>query len=70
VLRYGSLYGPGTWYPKPDGSCPVHIDAAAWATLLAIEHGTTGIFNVAEDSSYVASAKARETLGWNPNFRL
>lgn len=70
VLRYGSLYGPGTWHAKPDGDYPVHVDAAAWATLLALEHANAGVFNVAEESRYVSSAKARETLGWNPNFRL
>jgi nucleoside-diphosphate-sugar epimerase len=70
VLRYGSLYGPGTWYEAPTGNVPVHVDAAAHATLLAIEHSAAGIFNVAEERGYVASARARDLLAWNPDFRL
>lgn len=64
VLRYGRLYGPGTWYEKPDGECPVHVDAAARATLLAIASPETGIFNIAQEKGYVSCAKARERLGW------
>lgn len=70
VLRYGSLYGPGTWYTEPTGNVPVHVDAAAWAALLAIERSGAGIFNVAEERGYVTSARARNELGWNPEFRV
>lgn len=69
VLRYGSLYGPGTWFDAPAGNVPVHVDAAARATVLAIELGATGIFNVAEELGYVSSARAREVLGWDPRMR-
>ncbi len=31
VLRYGQLYGPGTWNAGPSGNAPVHVDAAARA---------------------------------------
>ncbi len=70
VLRFGSLYGPGTWYDEPTGNVPVHVDAAAWATLLAIEGSASGIFNVAEERGYVTSARAINLLGWNGDFRL
>lgn len=70
VLRFGSFYGPGTWAHEPAGKVPVHVDAAAWATLLAIERSAAGIFNVAEDLGYATSARARERLGWNAQFRL
>jgi len=70
VLRFGSLYGPGTWYGEPTGNVPVHVDAAARATMLAIEHGAAGIFNVAEERGYADSAKARDVLGWDPDVRL
>jgi nucleoside-diphosphate-sugar epimerase len=70
VLRYGSLYGPGTWYAEPTGNVPVHVDAAAWATLLAVERSAAGIFNVAEERGYVNAARARDVLGWYPEFRL
>jgi nucleoside-diphosphate-sugar epimerase len=48
----------------------VHVDAAARATMLAIEHGAAGIFNVAEERGYADSAKARDVLGWDPDVRL
>ena len=35
VLRYGRLYGPGTWFDKPGGPGPLTADAAAQAALLA-----------------------------------
>jgi len=69
VLRYGQLYGPGTATARPTGSSPVHIDAAAYAALLAVERGMTGIFNIAEPNDTVAMEKARQ-LGWRPSFRL
>jgi nucleoside-diphosphate-sugar epimerase len=70
VLRFGSLYGPGTWYDEPTGNVPVHVDAAAWATLLAIERSASGIFNVVDERGYANAAKARSELGWSADFRL
>jgi nucleoside-diphosphate-sugar epimerase len=70
VLRFGRFYGPGTWYAHADGSSPVHVDAAAYATLLAIERYATGAFNVAEDRGYATSERARTELGWDPAYRL
>jgi nucleoside-diphosphate-sugar epimerase len=68
VLRYGALYGPGTWY-APDGDMTtqvrrrllpvvgsgggvlsfVHVDDAAAATVLALDHGAPGVYNIADD---------------------
>jgi nucleoside-diphosphate-sugar epimerase len=69
VLRYGFLYGPGTWYEKPPKPPSVHVDAAAHAALLAISRGA-GLYNIAEDDGAVSSAKARGELGFDPAFRI
>jgi nucleoside-diphosphate-sugar epimerase len=66
VLRYGSLYGPGTWYDEPAGNVPVQVDAAVRATMLAIERGAAGVFNIAEERGYADSGRARNLLGWRP----
>ncbi len=92
VLRYGSLYGPGT-STAPGGEIveavrrrkfPVvgdgrgvwsflHVDDAASATLLAIERGEPGVYNVVDDEP----AEVREWLpdlaraiGANPPRRV
>ena len=69
VLRYGFLYGPGTYY-APDGAFVeqirqgafpivgtgagrfpfIHVDDAAAATVLALDYGSTGIYNVVDDN--------------------
>ncbi len=66
VLRYGSLYGPGTAFstdyveqvrrrrlPLLGGGSGVwsfvHIDDAAAATVLALERGAPGLYNVVDD---------------------
>jgi nucleoside-diphosphate-sugar epimerase len=49
ILRYGRLYGPGTWHE--DGSLPepphVSVDAAAQATLAALD-APAGILEVVD----------------------
>jgi nucleoside-diphosphate-sugar epimerase len=70
VLRYGRLYGPGTWAPAPSGRTSVHVDAAAHAAFLAVSRGIPGVYNIAADDGSVSIAKARRELGWNPEFRL
>lgn len=70
VLRYGRLYGPGTWAPAPSGQTGVHVDAAAHAAFLAVARGNPGTYNIADDDGSVSIAKARQELGWNPEFRL
>lgn len=69
VLRYGYLYGPGTWYDAPPKPPSVHVDAAAHAGLLALDQGS-GVYNVAEDDGAVSSARARQELGFDSAFRL
>ncbi len=72
VLRYGSLYGPGTSmedeYPGlirkrklpvvGDGAGVwsfVHVDDAAAATVLALNHGRPGVYNVVDDDPAAAA---------------
>ena len=74
VLRYGKLFGPGTWNEKigdrkPTGTGYVHVDAAAQAALLAMTRGAPGIYNIAEDDGGVVIDKARRELGFDPAFR-
>lgn len=70
VLRYGRLYGPGTGFEAPQGSGPVHVDAAADAARRAIRRERQGVFNVAEEDGTVSSANARAALDWDPAFRI
>jgi nucleoside-diphosphate-sugar epimerase len=70
VMRYGRLYGPGTWSATPPDAPALHVDAAAHAAFLAVERGEPGHYNIAEDDSAVTCAKARERLGFDPAFRL
>ena len=70
VLRYGQLYGPGTASDRPSNSAPIHVDAAAYAALLAIDHGDPGIYNIAQSNRHFTTEKARAELGWTPDFRL
>jgi nucleoside-diphosphate-sugar epimerase len=70
VLRYGLLYGPGTWSEGPARKPPLHVDAAAQAAWLAVTCRATGIFNIADDDGTVSIDKARKELGFDPAFRL
>ncbi len=69
VLRYGRLYGPGTWFASANGRGPLHVDAAAHAALLAVTRGASGIYNIAEDDGALTVDKARRELGFDPAFR-
>lgn len=69
VLRYGLLYGPGTWAQAPTRAPALHVDAAAHAALLVLTRGA-GIYNIADDDGAVSIAKARAELGFDPAFRL
>ena len=69
VLRYGRLYGPGTWN-TPNARAPLHVDAAAHAAFLAVTRGSPGIYNIAEEDGAVTIDKARRELGFDPAFRL
>jgi nucleoside-diphosphate-sugar epimerase len=69
VLRYGRLYGPGTWYEKgPPGSGSLHVDAAAQAARLSVTRGAPGIYNIAEDDGVYAIDKARREIGFDPTI--
>jgi nucleoside-diphosphate-sugar epimerase len=70
VLRYGLLYGPGTWHDAAQRKPALHVDAAAHAALLAVTQGRAGIYNIADDEGIVAIDKARADLGFDPRFRL
>jgi nucleoside-diphosphate-sugar epimerase len=70
VLRYGLLYGPGTWSATATRRPALHVDAAAHAALLAVTRGAAGIYNIADDDGVAAIDKARRELGFDPDFRL
>jgi nucleoside-diphosphate-sugar epimerase len=70
VLRYGRLYGPGSRADTPPSPPSVHVDAAAYAALLAIDHGEPGVFNIADLNDEVSTVKARAKLGWRADFRM
>jgi nucleoside-diphosphate-sugar epimerase len=70
VLRYGRLYGPGSGVDAPPAPPSVHVDAAAYAALLAIDHGEPGTFNIADPSDEATTHKATAALGWRADFRM
>jgi nucleoside-diphosphate-sugar epimerase len=69
VLRYGHLYGPGTGTNAAETPA-LHVDAAAWAAVLAIEKARRGIYNIAEPSGYLSTKKAQRELGFDASVRL
>lgn len=71
VLRYGSLYGPGTGTDDPPtGPTSVHVAAAARAAVRAVSRGEPGLYNVVDDGGTVSAALARRVLGWDPAERV
>ena len=71
VLRYGYLYGPGTWFESEKRAKPaLHIDAAAQAAVLAVSKAAPGIYNIAEDDGAISSEKAKGDLGFDAAFRI
>jgi nucleoside-diphosphate-sugar epimerase len=70
VLRYGRLYGPGTWFDKPGSAGALTCDAAAQAALLALTKGAPGIYNIAEDDGEFSIDKAKRELSFDPGFRM
>lgn len=69
VLRYGYLYGPGTWYDAPPKPPSIHVDAAAHAALLAVSQGA-GVYNIVENDGPVSGKKAARELKFDPSYRL
>ena len=70
ALRYGRLYGPCSGTDIPPSPPAVHVDAAAYAAVLAIDHGEPGTFNVADPNDEVSTDKAIAALGWRADFRI
>lgn len=56
--------------PASRSPSPLHVDAAAHAAYLAVNRGSPGIYNIAEDDGAVPNAKACTQLGFSPAFRL
>jgi len=69
VLRYGQLYGPRTGSDDVAAEVPLHVEAAAWASVLALEQRATGVYNVADPNRHVSTDKVRKELGWNEALR-
>jgi nucleoside-diphosphate-sugar epimerase len=69
VLRYGRLYGPGTG-AEVAAAPSVHIDAAAWATVLAVERADPGIYNIADPGPQLDCGKAQTKLDWSADWRV
>lgn len=69
VLRYGRLYGPGTWASGPPSGNAVHVDAAADAARRALRSSASGVYNVAEPGGDVVIDRAIRDLEWEPGFR-
>jgi nucleoside-diphosphate-sugar epimerase len=70
VLRYGYLFGPGTWYAAPPKPPSLHVDAAAHAALLALKSARPGIYNAAQDDGAVSSEKAKRGFHFDASFRM
>jgi nucleoside-diphosphate-sugar epimerase len=66
VLRFGRLYGPGTWAAAADEPPTVHVDDTAQALRAAVSRGAPGAYNIAEDGGPVRIQKARRELDWDP----
>jgi nucleoside-diphosphate-sugar epimerase len=67
VLRYGQLYGPNTL--SDHAGTDLHVEAAAWAAVLALEQQAAGAYNVAEPNRYARTEKVRRELGWTESLR-
>jgi hypothetical protein len=60
VIRYGQLYGPGTFYEhEPPGQPRLHVDAAADATAQLLE-APPGVILIAEDERGRVSPQRQE----------
>jgi hypothetical protein len=58
ILRYGRLYGPGTWYEQALPPPPrVHVDEAARRTVAALD-APSGVLEIVEDDGVGAHARA------------
>lgn len=60
VLRYGQLYGPGTFHESRPPAPRIHVDEAARRTLAALEAGS-GILEFAETTAGHESSPSTPT---------
>ena len=67
VLRYGRLYGDGTWARERPEPPSVSVEGAARAAVLAVTRGSPGIYNIVDDGGPAANERARRELGWAPD---
>ena len=67
VLRFGLLYGPGTWFDKPmvDFGATLHISDAGRALLSALSL-PSGIYNVCRNGERVSNERFTQAVGWHP----
>jgi nucleoside-diphosphate-sugar epimerase len=71
VLRYGHIHGPGTGSGDVGSEeISLHVEAAAWAAVLALEKGARGAFNVAEAGGPVSTRRIESELGWRASLRV
>jgi nucleoside-diphosphate-sugar epimerase len=83
ALRYGILYGPGTWFDPTPGAATIpvpatggsmmswiHVADAATATVAALEKGAAGqAYNVVDDSPMTWGDKAIDTASHGAKAR-
>ena len=71
VLRNALLYGKDTGFNSPIEALPcVNVDAAVKAAFLAKDYSKNGVFNIGDDDNRLSSQKAKDELGFDPNFRI
>ena len=69
VLRYGMLRGTSMGAIIP-GAPTVHVDAAAAATVLAMDMRARGVYNIVDPGGPASGARAEGELGWRSDFRM
>ena len=70
VLRYGLLYGPGTWSAAGRAQARAARRCRGAGRRAGGHARRAGVYNIADDDGAVAIAKARAELGFDPDFRL
>ena len=63
------LYAPQR-ADAPQPSPGVHVDAAAYAALRALDSGEPGVFNIADPSGEVSTTRPIAEFGWRADFRI
>ena len=71
VLRYGRLYGPGTWNRAPGTAAGAACRCGRACRAAGARTRQPGIYNIADDDGAVAISQARASqLGFDPTVRL